>query len=257
MGMLFSYDQIAKLNKGEFRVYNYTVLHMSEVSEMNIRELAAKANVSTTTVLRFCSKMGCDGYTEFRYKLKKAFAEESADISSSLSTSSAIQFLENSIGNQELSNKLEQAAEMCLQADRVMFIGCGTSGCLAEYGAHFFASAGVSSYAMTDMYYPLPETDMTEVVLFVLSVSGETSSLISQMTGYQKRGAKIISITNNDCCTAANMSQINFSYYMPQIYAVQESRIRTTLTTQIPVIYLLETLTRKLSEIENANKEID
>ena len=62
---LFSYEQISGLNSGEFRVYNYVATHMRKASEMNIRELAAASEVSTTTVLRFCSKIGCEGYTEF------------------------------------------------------------------------------------------------------------------------------------------------------------------------------------------------
>lgn len=247
---LFDYDQIAGLNKGEFRVYNYVVLHMSEVLEMNIRELAAKAGVSTTTVLRFCGKVGCDGYTELRYRIKKSLETKSDDVSSSLSAVSAVQFLQNAMDNQMLAQKLDHAAELCIEAGRIVFMGCGTSGCLAEYGAHLFASAGLAAYAMTDMFYPLPKAEMTGVILFVLSVSGETSSLVEQVSGYQKRGARIISITNSDYCTIANISEFNFSYYMPQIYAAQDNRFRTTLTTQIPVLYLLEAFAGKLNKKE-------
>lgn len=247
---LFNYGQISELNKGEFQVYNYVVLHMAETSEMNIRQLAAAAGVSTTTVLRFCAKAGCEGYTEFRYKLKKSLEEKENDISSSLSAVSAIQFLQNAAHNQNLLQKLERTAKMCREAGRILFMGCGTSGCLAEYGARFFASVGISAYAVTDMFYPLPRSDMSEVIVFVLSVSGETPSLVSKVSGFQKRGAKLISITNNDNCTIANMSEVNFAYYMPQVYAVQEQEIKTTLTTQIPVIYLLEALTKKLDNVK-------
>lgn len=37
-----------------------------EVMYMTIRELADAAGVSTTTILRFCRKFNCDGYSEFR-----------------------------------------------------------------------------------------------------------------------------------------------------------------------------------------------
>ncbi|STS85123.1 phosphosugar-binding transcriptional regulator [Klebsiella pneumoniae] len=36
---------------------------------MTIRELAEAAGVSTTTVLRFCRKLQCEGYSEFRVRL--------------------------------------------------------------------------------------------------------------------------------------------------------------------------------------------
>ena len=73
---LFKYEQISSFNKGEFRVYNYVSAHLKEAAEMNIRELSAAAEVSTTTVLRFCSKVECDGYTEFKYRLKKSLEED-------------------------------------------------------------------------------------------------------------------------------------------------------------------------------------
>ena len=37
---------------------------------MTIRELAEAAGVSTTTVLRFCRKLQCEGYSEFRVRFK-------------------------------------------------------------------------------------------------------------------------------------------------------------------------------------------
>ena len=68
------------------------------------------------------------------------------------------------------------------------------------------------------------------------------------MAQKMERGAKIISITNTDQCTVAKMSDINFPYYMPLAYSIQDSGIRTALTTQIPVVFLLEALTGKIYE---------
>ena len=43
---------------------------------MKIRELADGAHVSTTTVLRFCKKVGCEGYSEFKLRLKQELLEQ-------------------------------------------------------------------------------------------------------------------------------------------------------------------------------------
>ena len=64
---LFSYEQIKGMNPGEFRVYNFVASHLNKAHEMNIRQLAGAVGVSTTTVLRFCEKVGCSGYTELKY----------------------------------------------------------------------------------------------------------------------------------------------------------------------------------------------
>lgn len=67
---MFTCEQIRSLNNLEIEVYNYVITHMDRMLRMKIREVADETHVSTTTVLRFCAKMGCDGYAEFKYKLK-------------------------------------------------------------------------------------------------------------------------------------------------------------------------------------------
>lgn len=68
---MFSVEEIQSLNELELAVYEYVMQHKSVISYMRIRELAAEAHVSTTTVLRFCKKMECDGYAEFKLRMKE------------------------------------------------------------------------------------------------------------------------------------------------------------------------------------------
>ena len=42
------------------------------------------------------------------------------------------------------------------------------------------------------------------------------------------------------------MSELNFPYYMPLAYASQEDDVWTSLTTQVPVVYLIEAMTSKV-----------
>ncbi len=248
---LFTYEQISGLNSGEFRVYNFVSTHMREASEMNIRELAGAAEVSTTTVLRFCGKIGCDGYTEFKYRIRKNLEEEDAGnrgVNNLTGAVPAIQYLQKASESSELGKKLDDAAKILIEAGRIFVMGIGTSGYLAGYGAHFFTSTGLDASVMMDMFYPLPKVGTEIPAVLVLSVSGETDPMIHQIDGCRKRGAKIISITNTDQCTVAKMSDINFPYYMPLAYSIQDSGIRTALTTQIPVVFLLEALTGKIYE---------
>src|SRR5699024_9174951 len=61
-------------------VYNYVAKNRSKVAYMKIRELAAQAHVSTTTVLHMCNKFGCDGYTEFEQRLKQEMLRDKRDV---------------------------------------------------------------------------------------------------------------------------------------------------------------------------------
>ena len=69
--VVFSNEEIQSLNALEMSVYNYVAKNREKVVYMKIRELAAQAHVSTTTVLHMCKKFGCDGYTEFKLRLKQ------------------------------------------------------------------------------------------------------------------------------------------------------------------------------------------
>ena len=66
----FTYTQVSSLNETEAQVYNYVMMNRDKVIDENIRELAHDTHVSTATVIRFCKKMGCSGFLEFKYKLK-------------------------------------------------------------------------------------------------------------------------------------------------------------------------------------------
>lgn len=253
MENLFQYHQIACMNKRELSVYNYVSSHLEEASKMNIRELAAICQVSTTTILRFCSKVNCDGYTEFRYRLQQALKDYgiAAHVFSNIP---AIQYLQNLNKDENINQKLNQAAKWCTQAKYILFLGEGVSGTMSEYGARLFSSAGMLAFAVTDPCYPPPIKNMADTVILVLSISGENAHIIALINNYKKRKGKIISITNTDQCTVARISELNFSYYMPLIYASPEIR-EASLTTQIPVVCLLENLARKLIENENTIRQ--
>lgn len=68
---MFTAEQVQSLNELEREVYEFVMRNQSRVQYMRIRELATEAHVSTSTVLRFCSKMGCNGYSEFKLKLRE------------------------------------------------------------------------------------------------------------------------------------------------------------------------------------------
>ena len=243
---LFQYEQICKLNESEFTVYNYVSSHLQEVEAMSIRELSMAAGVSTTTVLRFCSKFGCDGYTEFKYRIRQLL-EKRVGGGDYPSIRSAVRYLQSTIDNRELSAQIDQAAGVCLQARQVLFLGIGTSGGLGEYGARLFCNVGVAAFSITDPFYPSPQKDMEDTVLFVLSVSGETPLVVSLVDSYKKKRMKIISITNVNLCTVAKLSDLNFAYFMPFAYAYQNAD-QMNMTTQLPVLYLLETLSHRIHE---------
>ncbi len=84
-----------------------------------------------------------------------------------------------------------------------------------------------------------------------MSVSGEQRTLHRQINGFKQGHAKILSITNTRQCTLAKMADYNLSYYMPMVVLPGLYNV----TSQIPVIYILETLAQKVQRIKKKQNE--
>ena len=127
------------------------------------------------------------------------------------------------------------------EAKQVIFIGLGTSGILGKYGARFFSNLKKFGQYIEDPYYPIME-GIQGAIIIALSVSGETEQIIAMTNEFKKYDCKIISITNKGTSTLARISDYNLSYYVTD----HELEHHVNTTTQIPVIYLIEAIGRRL-----------
>lgn len=236
---MFSYNKIQSLNELELSLYNYIMKNSEKVVYMRIRELAKEAHVSTTTILRFCKKLDCEGFTEFKLKFKM-YLEESNRRELTDNTSMIIDFLKKS-QSEEYNYKLNTVCNEINKAENIIFMGIGFSGILSKYAARYFSVIGKRSIYIDDPFYPLPVDTSENYICIAISVSGETSEVIDNINKLKQKGSKIISITNNENSTLAKISDLNISYY------VQQEKIGNyDITTQIPVLYILEAIGRRL-----------
>lgn len=239
---MFSNEIIASFNELETSLYNYIIQNSDKVAYMRIRELADETHVSTATILRFCRKVNCEGFSEFKVKLKIHLEEKKKTIIKS-SQHSLVEFFERTLKG-ELEEKIKNAANLVTHADNVIFIGIGSSGILAEYGARYFSSLGKFSMYIKDPHFPIHSKLRTNSVIIALSVSGETNFTITHLHQLKQEGSKIISITNNKLSTVAKISDLNISYYVTEEF-IEEANI----TTQVPVVYILESMAREIYQL--------
>lgn len=116
---MFSYSQIKSLNDLEISVYNYIMDNKDKVRYMKIRELAVESHVSTTTILNFCKKVGCSGYSEFKLKFK-LFIEEKEIKKVSEDNTEIIDFFKKT-NTEEYDEKIEEIVKAILKAKRTIF----------------------------------------------------------------------------------------------------------------------------------------
>lgn len=238
---MFSHAAIASLNNLEVMVYHYVIKNRDKVMYMTIRELADAAGVSTTTVLRFCRKLQCEGYSEFRVRFK-LYLEQEEPQQANFGAGEVISFFK-SVNNDEFDALLDRTVDIILSSERIIFVGAGTSGALAKYGARFFSNVGKFSNHIDDPYFPVTSDMAKNALAIVLSVSGETEEILRFASQFNLHHCKVLSITGHEHSRLSKLADFNLSWHAPQ------TRITGgyDITTQIPVIYILETLGRKLA----------
>lgn len=240
---MFSYEVLQSFNDLEIMVYSYIMEHKREIQFMTIRELADAVHVSTSTILRFCKKTGCDGYAEFRVQFK-IFLKNQEEKEKAPDTDTAMDEIANffrTVTSTRYEQQIEEVAEVIKKAKQLIFIGIGTSGILGKYGARYFSNLGKYSQFIEDPYYPIV-MDMEETVVVALSESGETQEIVRLAGRFMEHNCRLVSITNGSANVLAKMSDYNLAYYVSK----QMSRKEYNITTQVPVLYLLEALGRRL-----------
>jgi len=180
-----------------------TVIHQS------IALLASTADVSEPTVNRFCHKLGCDGYPDFKLRLAQEISSSGQLFVENLSTeddsSMVIQKIMNSIQSsiQSLANTinpeaLSEAAKVVSHCNSVNFFGMGASSSVALDAQHKFFRFGIPVSAHTDFINQrmmCSMMDKKDVAVFI-SYTGRTDAMIVNAELAKDTGATIIGITS-------------------------------------------------------------
>lgn len=238
---MFNYEQIKKFTDVEILIYNYIMQNSQNIRYMTIRELADAVHVSTSAIMRFCKKLDCEGYAEFKVQFKMHL-EEIKEKQPLNDISEIIHYFQ-SVNNEEFEQNISQVAQLVSQAKQIIFVGIGTSGILGKYGARYFSNIGKFSYFIDDPFYPNIGGISDDAVVIMLSVSGETEQTLNLARFFLQQRCTLVSITNSTNSTLAKMSQYNLSYYMTN----QKNQKEYDITTQVPVVFILESIGRILT----------
>ncbi|MCM3217532.1 MurR/RpiR family transcriptional regulator [Niallia taxi] len=230
---MFTREMVQTFNELEMILYNFITKNSDKVIYMRIRELSDQTHVSTSSILRFCRKLNCDGFSEFKVKLK-LFLDRNEQENLKSTKYYLSEFLERTMkGNFE--SHIQKMAELVLRTDKIIFVGTGSSGILAEYGARYFSSLGKFSSYIKDPFYPINSKELKNSTSIILSVSGETDFTLNLANQLKMEGSNIVSITNNKNCQLAKISDINIAYYVTEVFLGDSN-----ITSQMPVMYILE-----------------
>lgn len=243
MHELFSYENVQKFNETDLEIYKYVLANEQDVTYMSIRQLAKATCVSTSTVLRFCEKSGCEGYSEFKERLKE-YLNHRTLMKPGDDTKEILDYF-NGTYTDAFEETIADSVHMIDSARLVIFVGMGASGLLAQYGARYFSNVGKFALSISDSGYPFPSEMGANTLILALSVSGESTRLVQQLKECQSRHAKLLAIVNDASSTVGRMADFCISYNLRELRSENDCN----LTSQVPVMFIIETLARRLAEL--------
>ncbi len=205
---LMSSDQI-RLSKSDKKLAAIIREQPNAVIHKSIASLATEAEVSEPTVNRFCHKLGCDGYPDFKLRLAQEISSNGRlfvenldrDDSTSMVISKIMTSIQGSIqslGNSIRPESLEAAANAIANCKSVNFFGMGASSSVALDAQHKFFRFGMPVIAHTDFINQrmmCSMLDKDDVGVFI-SYTGRTDAMIVNAEIARERGATVVGITS-------------------------------------------------------------
>ncbi|WP_312426643.1 MurR/RpiR family transcriptional regulator [Lacrimispora sp.] len=239
--MMFTNQVLNQFSELDYEVYNFILKNSEKIPYMTIREFANEAHVSTTTITRFCRKVNCNGFSEFkiRYKMEK---EGTKTIKQGFDSSSILDFFQR-IETESFHEQLKSIANIIAEKKQIIFLGIGNSGIIAEYASRYFCNIGIFATGINNPMFPINLEFPKESIIIILSVEGETDILIENSEIIKQCNSTVVSITNSKNSTLAKISDYNISYYIQRERTVYK-KMKVDITSQLPAVYIVEALAK-------------
>lgn len=254
-------EQLRKeFSKSEQQIAELLLRDPHAFARLNVKEIAAKVGVSEPTVVRFCRRVGCEGFKDFKIQIIQdlAYRQASTEAGGARAEASArpqqAGAVESTHGipadvhdaavaalarmHKALNwQAVDTAARLIAKARRVVVYGIGGSSAgMAEEAHNRLFRLNISSAAYTDSYMQRMSAttlDERDVALFVSS-TGRPKSLLDSVELAKYYGAKCVGVTPKesalgrdlDICIDLELTQGGVNQFHPnptryaQLYAI-------------------------------------
>lgn len=238
------------LTRAERRVADAVLADPQAAVFDSVTDLAEKAGVGETTVLRFCRTLGCRGYQEFKLLLAREEVtpsrnlaenvEESDDPATILSkvTETNARAVTQTTALLEMG-AVTRAVDAIAGGRRVQVYGVGTSGITALDASYKFRRIGVMVEAVPDPHYAAMSASLLGPgdVAIGISHSGSTKDTVDALKLARDAGATTI------CLTAHARSPITAVSNIVLLTAPREAPLQgSSFAAKIAQIHALDVL---------------
>lgn len=247
-----SLDQMTKLEQG---IASHFLEGQADLNDLSSATVSQTLHVSPAALTRFAQKCGFAGYREFVFEYQNAQREVSENfqhIQKDLTKRVLVDYREIIDKTNELvdEDKLERIAHMIDQASRVYFYGVGSSGLVARETKLRFMRLGLVCDAVSDTDSMVWTNSILDdsCLVFALSLTGQTQSILNSLEIAAKKGAKTVLIS----------TQTPEGYEFDEHIAVASVRhlnYGNRISPQFPLLMMLDVLYAYYLAIDKTTKE--
>lgn len=252
------------LTKMEKKVADVVQLNPEETILLTVTDLAEKADVSETTVIRFCRRLGFRGFQEFKLAIAQNMANIPSGIDGHIEDSddpTAIAqkvTLKNKQVLQDTADFIQAdifnlAVDTLINAKKILTVGVGSSGVTALDAQYRFMRLGLNVEGQRDphIFAMMASLIGKGDVAFGISSSGSTKDVIETMAIAKDNGARVICLTSHAKSPITNYADIVL------LVPSRESPLQGgELSTKIGQIHMIDLLSQ-LILIKNKAVSLD
>jgi len=202
-----------QLTGQERKVADYVLVH-DDIIYRSITDFVRQCKVGYGTVIRFCRRLGCAGFQEFKIRLTQDLArrkDRGRAIAGALPELAERVHADIDDAAQALAEKsLKAAAAALIGARHVITAGFGGSATMAREIEYQLNRHGISAECVMDchMQYIKAGNLGGKDAVFLVSFTGSTREILRTARIAKEAGAVIICLTNFDQSPLAELADI-------------------------------------------------
>ncbi|NOL36554.1 MurR/RpiR family transcriptional regulator [Bacillus safensis] len=236
------------LSETERYLLNYIHQHLEDISTLSIVTLSERANVSTATIVRLMKKIGYNGYTSFKYRLKQE--KKMTDASDQLKNIDediklAIRKNEEEVLKTiqlQSIGQIEDAVQKIHNADKIYIFGRGFSEMIAKEMTIKLQLIGKTCEVHDDpniIRLKSRDIEKSELAIFV-SLNGETAELVEACQNLSMKQVTTITVTTRIDSTLSKISDMTLVGYKGEQSFFPDYEVRSRLSLHVIARILLD-----------------
>jgi DNA-binding MurR/RpiR family transcriptional regulator len=256
-GALFAIRRaLPEFSAAERRAAEYILKESKNVLHYNITELARRSGVSQAAVVRFCRRIGAEGFADFKLRLSHDVFRNSDDrflpdleLESNMNPALVVRGVIGGIQRSMIRleslvdiPQLNRTVELIRSARMNHIFGIGASGLVAQDLAQKLIRIGFpcSCFPDTDLQITTACNLQREDLAFIISYSGETPAMLTVSRLAREKSASVITLTMEGENTLRSSADI--ALLVPSLERIYRSGATVSRLTHLAVIDIIYSL---------------